>query len=536
MRPQDLQDSLGDAEGIAVIGLANRFPGSSDSKQYWRNLESGIDSIASLSDEELLASGVEPDQFEQSDYVRAASYIEDMELFDAAFFDVTPREAEVLDPQQRLLLECAWEALESSGYDPQQFKGRIGIYAGSRISDYFLYNILARPEVIGTVGRLQVLFGNDKDYLATFAAYKLGLTGPSIAVQTACSSALVSVHLACESLLHFESDMVIAGGVSVHLPYKSGYTYLEGGLLSPDGRCRSFDARAAGTVFGSGVGVVVLRRLEDALESGDHIHAVIRGSAVNNDGALKLSFSAPGEDGQAAVITEAMEVAGVESEDISYVEAHGSGTALGDPIEVAALTRAFRQGTENTGFCALGSVKSNFGHLEAAAGIAGLIKTVLALENRTIPPSLHFERPNPASTWRRVLSSSTPRQVPGKAMAGRVAPASTHSDSAAPTLMSWLRKHPNASLPGRRGAGRYYHSRRVRLTRSRRRRIGWCGSSKRRPSTTSLTSSTPTRRDAATSSTDDWCSARIVKMPCMPLRRAIRRAFSRIPARSANAL
>jgi len=382
-------------EAVAVVGLAGRFPGARDVEAFWRNLEAGVDSISRPSDDELLAAGVEAEILERPDYVRAASYIEDVDAFDAGFFDVGAREAEVLDPQQRLLLECAWEALESAGHDPRSFDGRIGIYAGGRISDYFLYQILAHPEVIETVGRLQILFGNDKDYLTTFVAYKLGLTGPSIAVQTACSSALVSVHLACESLHNLETDMAIAGGVSVRLPDRAGYVYHEGGLLSPDGRCRSFDARAAGTVFGNGVGAVVLRRLNDALEDRDPIRAVLLGSAVNNDGDHKVGFAAPSEEGQSAVITEALEVAGVDPDQISYVEAHGSGTALGDPIELAALDRAFRRRTERRGFCALGSVKSNLGHLEAAAGVAGLIKTVLALEHRRIPPSLHFERPNP---------------------------------------------------------------------------------------------------------------------------------------------
>jgi len=384
-----------DLPGIAVVGLAGRFPGAADVEQLWRNLRDGVETIRRLSDDDLAEAGVPAAVTGSPGYVRAASCLDGIECFDASFFDVNPREAEVLDPQQRLYLECAWQAFESAGYDCRTFPGRIGVYAGSRISDYFLYHLLANPEIVDTVGRLQILFGNDKDYLSTFTSYKLNLRGPSVAVQTACSSSLVAVHLACESLLNGECDMAIAGGVSVHLPSKAGYVYQPGGLLSPDGHCRSFDARAAGTVFGSGVGIVVLRRLDDALAAGDTVRAVILGSAVNNDGSLKVGFSAPSEEGQAGVIAEAIAVAGVEPDDIGYVEAHGSGTPIGDPIEIAALTRAFRQRTGRKGFCAIGSVKSNVGHLEAASGAAGLLKTVLALENGLLPPSLHFETPNP---------------------------------------------------------------------------------------------------------------------------------------------
>jgi acyl transferase domain-containing protein/aryl carrier-like protein len=381
--------------GIAIVGMSCRFPGAADVEQFWRNLRDGVEAIARLTDDDLREAGIGPELAASPAYVRAASYVDGIERFDADFFGVNPREAEVLDPQQRLFLECAWEAFESAGYDCRSFPGRIGVYAGARISDYFLYNLLSNAEIIDTVGRLQILFGNDKDYLATFTSFKLNLRGPSLSVQTACSSALVAVHLASESLLSGECDMAVAGGVSVRLPARAGYVHQPGGLLSPDGHCRSFDARAAGTVFGAGAGAVVLRRLEDALAAGDPIRAVLRGSAVNNDGALKVGFSAPSEDGQAGVIAEALAVAGVEPGEISYVEAHGSGTPIGDPIEVAALTRAFREGTDRRGFCALGSVKSSVGHLEAAAGAAGLIKTVLALENGIVPASLHFETPNP---------------------------------------------------------------------------------------------------------------------------------------------
>jgi acyl transferase domain-containing protein/aryl carrier-like protein len=403
-------------EGIAVVGLAGRFPKAANVEEFWRNLRDGVEGISSLSDEELLAAGVGPDLITDPRYVKAAAYVDDCELFDAAFFGIGPREAEILDPQQRLLLETAWEALESAGYDPAVFLRRIGFYAGGRISDYFLFNLSSNPELTATVGALQTLFANDKDYLATFCSYRLNLRGPSITVQTACSSALVAVHLACESLLGLESDMALAGGISLRLPAKAGYIHQEGGILSRDGHCRSFDAAASGTVFGNGVGVVVLRRLADALADGDPVLAVILGSAVNNDGGRKLGFAAPSEEGQASVIAEALEVAAVDPESIGYVEAHGSATPLGDPIEVAALTRAFRDRTSRNGFCALGSVKSSVGHLEAAAGIAGLIKTILMLQHRAIAPSLHFARPNPeidfANSPFRVATALAPWAAP----------------------------------------------------------------------------------------------------------------------------
>ncbi|HEX8352001.1 MAG TPA: type I polyketide synthase, partial [Pyrinomonadaceae bacterium] len=309
-------------------------------------------------------------------------------------FGINPREAEVMDPQHRLFLECSWEALERAGYDAEQYAGRLGVYAGVGFNTY-LFNLFSNPELINSVGYFQTMIGNGSGFLSTLLSYKLNLTGPSINVQTACSTSLVAVHLACQSLLNGESDMVLAGGSSLTIPQVTGYLYQEGGIESPDGRCRSFDAKAQGTIGASGVAVVVLKRMADAVADGDVIHAVIKGSAVNNDGAHKVGFTAPSLKGQSEVIVEALAVAGVDAETVTYVEAHGTATPLGDPIELAALTQAFRTSTDRKGFCAVGSVKSNFGHTDTAAGVAGLIKTVLALRHKELPPSLHFERPNP---------------------------------------------------------------------------------------------------------------------------------------------
>ncbi|HEV8581211.1 MAG TPA: amino acid adenylation domain-containing protein [Thermoanaerobaculia bacterium] len=392
MKSQDEADAL---DAVALIGMVGRFPEAPDLERLWKNLSTGVESIRTFTDEELREAGLEPGRIADPNFVRAGTVLEGIDLFDAPFFGLSPREAELMDPQQRLLLEAAAEALDCAGYDSQAYSGRIGVYMSGRISDYFLSNLSSNPDLVARMNPLQILFGNDKDYLATFIAYKLNLRGPGISVQTACSSSLVAVHLACESVLNEQCDMALAGGVAVNLPQKAGYLYQPGGVLSPDGHCRAFDAAAAGTVFGSGLGVVVLKRLDRALADGDSILAVIRGSATNNDGALKAGYSAPSENGQAAVITEALEVAGVHPDTIDYVEAHGTGTQLGDPIEVAALTQAFRHWTARRGYCALGSIKTNFGHLEPAAGIAGLIKAVLMLRHGTLVPSLHFERPNP---------------------------------------------------------------------------------------------------------------------------------------------
>jgi acyl transferase domain-containing protein len=381
---------------IAVIGLSGRFPGAETVEQLWRNLCEGVESISVFTDSELEASCVPPVAFNNPRYVRARGVLGDVAMFDAPFFGFTRREAELMDPQHRLFLESAVEALESAGYDSQRGGERTGVYAGVGTNTYFLRHIFSRPELINLVGEFQALLGNDKDHLATLASYKLNLGGPSLTVQTACSTSLVAVHLACRSLLGGECDMALAGGVSISVPQKAGYVYEQGGIYSPDGHCRAFDAGARGTVCGNGVGVVVLKRLEDALADGDFVHAIIKGSAINNDGANRVGYTAPGVKGQAEVISAALAAAEVEPETVTYVEAHGTGTSLGDPIEIAALTRAFRSRTSKRGFCALGSVKTNIGHLDTAAGVTGLIKTVLALKHKQLPPSLHFTQPNTA--------------------------------------------------------------------------------------------------------------------------------------------
>ncbi|MFJ8431292.1 SDR family NAD(P)-dependent oxidoreductase [Kitasatospora sp. NPDC094019] len=380
---------------IAVVGMAGRFPGAPDVDTFWRNLEEGRESIEVLSEAALLAAGVDPEVSGRDGYVRAKGVLAGADRFDAAFFGYSPREAEIMDPQHRVFLECAWEALESAGCVPEDFEGRIGVFAGAGMNTYLLHNVTANRRVFESAGPYQTLLASDKDFLATRAAYKLGLTGPAMSVQTACSTSLTAVHLACQSLLNGECDLALAGGVSIGSPLEQGYQYEPGGILSPDGHCRPFDASAGGTVPGNGVGVVVLRRLADARRDGDPVDAVVLGSAVNNDGSLKAGYTAPSVDGQAAVVSEALAMAGVDAGSVGYVETHGTGTALGDPIELAALTRAFREDTEDTGYCAIGSVKSNIGHLDAAAGVAALIKTVLALRHEAIPPSLHFTKPNP---------------------------------------------------------------------------------------------------------------------------------------------
>jgi len=383
-----------DTDSIAVIGMAGRFPGARNVEEFWANLRGGVETIRFFSDEELLATGVSQSVLNDPGYVKAKGSIEDAELFDAHFFGFTPREAEITDPQQRLFMECAWEVLEIAGYDSEKYEGSIGVFGGVSMNTY-VFNLFSNRNLIKSLGMFQTSVANDKDHLTTRVSYKLNFRGPSVNVQTTCSTSLVAVHLACQSLLNGECDMALAGGVSVTLPLKAGFYYQEGGVVSPDGHCRTFDAEAKGTVTGNGLGIVVLKRLDDALRDGDQIEAVIRGSAINNDGAAKVGYTAPSVEGQAAVIAEAHTIAGVTADSISYVEAHGTGTPVGDPIEMKALTRAFRAGTKQRGYCAVGSVKSNIGHLDAAAGVAGLIKTVLALKHGELPPSLHFQTANP---------------------------------------------------------------------------------------------------------------------------------------------
>jgi amino acid adenylation domain-containing protein len=382
-------------EGIAIIGVAGRFPGARDLDEFWRNLRDGVESISFFSSDELEAEGIPAALCRDTRYVKARGILEGSELFDASFFGYNPREAEMMDPQQRVFLETAWTALERAGYDGEKYHGRIGVYAGTGLNAYLLH-LTSSPELMASGGGFPLLIASDKDFLTTRVSYKLNLRGPSVDVQTACSTSLVAVHLACQSLRTQECDMALAGGVSIGVPQKGGYLYQEEGILSPDGHCRAFDRRAQGTVVGSGVGIVVLKRLRDALADGDTIEAVIKGSAINNDGALKVGYTAPGVEGQAEVIAMAQAAAGVEPETVGYIEAHGTGTALGDPIEFQALRKVFRGGNGRNGSCAVGSVKTNIGHLDAAAGVAGLIKTVLAFKHRQIPPSLHFEDPNPS--------------------------------------------------------------------------------------------------------------------------------------------
>ena len=380
---------------IAIIGMAGRFPGARNTAEFWHNLRHGVESITRFSDAELAAAGVAPAVLSDPKYVKAWSVLADAEWFDAAFFGFSPREAELMDPQRRLFLECAWEALEDAGYDAELYHGAIGVYGGASMNTYLLHNLQADGDLLRSETGLQMIISNDKDYLTTQVSYKLNLTGPSVAVQTSCSTSLVAVHLACQSLLGGECDMALAGGVCIRVPQTAGYVYQEGHILSADGHCRAFDASAQGTVWGSGVGLVVLKRLQEALVDGDHIHAVIKGTAINNDGASKIGYTAPSIDGQARMLARALAMADIAPEAISYIEAHGTGTVLGDPIEMAGLTQAFRASTDKQRFCAIGSVKTNIGHLGAAAGVTGLIKTVLALTHKELPASLHFVQPNP---------------------------------------------------------------------------------------------------------------------------------------------
>lgn len=381
---------------IAVVGMACRLPGAATPEQFWRNLANGVESVRFFSEAELLAAGVEPAMLARPDYVRAGVVLEDLEMFDAGFFGLSPKEAAIMDPQHRHFLECAWEALESSGHMPESFPGSIGVFAGCGMNAYMMYNLITNRQLMDSTGLFLVRHtGNDKDFLATRVSYQFDLRGPSISVQTACSTSLVAIHLAVQSLLSGECDMALAGGVTIELPHRQGYLYQEGEILSRDGHCRSFDRDSTGTIFGSGAGIVVLRRLADALEDGDTIYAVIKGSAINNDGSSKVGYLAPSVEGQAKAISEALAVGGVDADTVTYVETHGTGTAVGDPIEITALTEAFRRTTNRKGYCAIGSVKSNIGHLDTAAGVASFIKTVLALRHRQIPPSLHFRNPNP---------------------------------------------------------------------------------------------------------------------------------------------
>jgi acyl transferase domain-containing protein len=383
---------------IAVVGMACRFPGARNLEEFWHNLVEGVESITKFSDEELLESGVPAACLSDPNYVKAAPILEDPGQFDADFFGLLPSEARTIDPQQRILLELAHEAIEDAGYDPNRYPGRIGVFTGSAFNTYFMDRGLSRQFAQNYI---PTLIDSDKDFLSTRISYKLNLKGPSLTIQTACSTSMVAVHLARQSLLNDESDIALAGAISVRVPHRAGYFCDGGGVVSPDGHVRAFDAKANGTVFGSGGGILVLKRLADAIAEGDNIHAVIKGSAVNNDGSEKAGYTTPSVNGQADVVVEALANAGVEADSITYLEAHGSGTPVGDPVEIRALTKAFRTFTQRSEYCAIGSVKSNVGHLDAAAAVAGMIKTILALKHRTLPPSLHFSQANPEIDFKR---------------------------------------------------------------------------------------------------------------------------------------
>ena len=391
---------------VAIIGMSCRFPGANNISEFWDNLCNGVESISFFEDAEILASGVEEELLKDPNYVKASPILKDIEGFDADFWGYSPKEAQLLDPQQRLFLKCAWESLEDAGYDPFNYRGDISLYGGAATNTYLLNNIYPNRHTIddrdrlgvinlSSMGGFQVTTANDKDYLTTRISYKLNLTGSSVNVQTACSTSLVTVHLACQSLINSECDLALAGGVSVHSPQKMGYLHQEGMILSADGHCRAFDRDASGTIFGSGAGMVVLKLLDKAIADGDRIYGVIKGSAVNNDGGTKVGYFAPNVDGQTRVVAEALAVADLPPESISYIEAHGTGTSLGDPIEVMALTQAYQHDTRKTGYCAVGSVKTNVGHLQMASGIVGLIKATLCLYHQKIVPSLHYTKPNP---------------------------------------------------------------------------------------------------------------------------------------------
>jgi acyl transferase domain-containing protein len=383
---------------IAIVGRAGRFPAARNVSEFWRMLAEGRVATTQLTDEELLAAGVARDALLDPNYVKVANVLPDMECFDAGFFGFSPKEASILDPQHRHFLECAWEALEDAGHLPKDFPGLIGVFAGSGMQAYLPYNLLSNPQLVKEIGLFLLRHtGNDKDFLPTRLSYLLNLTGPSVAVQTACSTGLVAVHMAVQSLLSGECDMAIAGGVTIELPHRVGYHYAEGEILSPDGLCKAFDDGSEGTVFGSGTGIVVLRRLQDALDDGDDVKAVILGSAINNDGASKAGYLAPSVDGQAAAAATALTLANVEPQTVGYLEAHGTGTPIGDPIELTALTQAYGPGGKR--FCGIGSVKSNIGHLDTAAGTASLIKVTEALRRGRIPPSLHCKTPNQRFDW-----------------------------------------------------------------------------------------------------------------------------------------
>ncbi|WP_417817491.1 type I polyketide synthase [Tritonibacter scottomollicae] len=384
------------ADDIAVVGMSVTLPGADSIRAFWTNLRDGIESIEIQDEDSLLAAGERAEVLRDPNYVPSAAPLQGFDTFDAEFFGFSPKEASILDPQHRKFLEVAWGAMEDAGHTPESLKGQVGVYAGCGMGSYFYFNICSNPDLVDDVGMFLLRHtGNDKDFLTTRVSHVFDLKGPSVNVQTACSTSLVAIHYAAEALRQGECDMALAGGVTIELPQGRGYLYKENEILSPDGHCHAFDHRAQGTVFGSGAGAVALRRLGDALADGDHIWAVIKGSAINNDGAAKAGYLAPSVDGQSAAVRKALTAARINPETIDYVECHGTGTYIGDPIEVAALTEAYRDGTDATGYCRIGSVKTNIGHLDTAAGVAGFVKTALSLDSKSLPPSLGYEKPNP---------------------------------------------------------------------------------------------------------------------------------------------
>ncbi|HBI84021.1 MAG TPA: hypothetical protein DDY24_09890 [Alcaligenaceae bacterium] len=396
----------GRSTDVAVIGMSCRFPGADDIDAFWKNLVDGVESITFFDEKDLINNGFSKSLVEKPDYVKASPLLNDARGFDAEFFGYSARDAELMDPQHRQFLECAWEAFENAGYDPTTYPGVTGVYAGAAMNTYLMNNILPNKKdldpqddfnvaTLDSMGGFMMMVANDKDYLTTRVSYKLNLSGPSVNVQTACSTGLVTVHMACQSLLSGETDLFLTGGASIQSPEHAGHLYQPGLIVSPDGHVRSFDAQARGTIFGSGVGAVLLKRLDDAIRDGDHIYAIVKGSAVNNDAGMKVGYMAPSSDGQAIAVAEAISVAGIDPDTIGFVEAHGTGTEIGDPIELDGLTQVFRTQTQETQFCALGSVKTNVGHLQITSGTAGFIKTALTLHHKVIPPLLNFNTPNP---------------------------------------------------------------------------------------------------------------------------------------------
>lgn len=380
---------------VAVIGMAGRFPGADGITEFWHNIVHGVESVRELSPGELRAAGLDENAVADPARVAVAADLADADLFDARFFGITARDAALMDPQHRLLLTCAWEAMEDAGLAPGQTGGRTGVYAAGSISTYLLNQVLQSAAHSGEELTYPALLGNDKDFLATRISYRLDLTGPSMSVGTACSGSLTALHLACAALDRGECETALVGGVSITFPQTAGHLHQEGGILSKEGHCRPFDAGSDGTVKGNGCGVVVLKPLADALADGDRVYAVVRGTATNNDGSDKIGYTAPGPAGQQAVIQQALAASNVPADTIGYVETHGTGTALGDPLELRALAAAHRAADGPAPGCAIGSVKANIGHLDAAAGVAGLIKTVLALYHGTVPPLVGYRTPNP---------------------------------------------------------------------------------------------------------------------------------------------